>query len=328
MEVIKYDHSWSEKWDNFIDYSKNGSFLFKRNFMEYHADRYEDYSLMVVDANQIIALLPANINAGLVYSHQGLTYGGVVVGISTKMPVILDIFKNIIQHLAENGIEKLFLKPIPKIYNTYHADEIDWALTITKAMLYRRDSTLTINNEHPLPFQERRMRSIKKAQKVKPIIIEEELSGYDIFWEKVLIPNMHQKHNLKPVHSIEEIKSLAQLFPENIKQYNIYINGEIMAGCTMFLNQRVAHAQYISGTEIGRKNGCLDFLFNFLITEKFKSYKYFDFGNSNEEGGTKINFGLMNWKEGFGARAISHDFYEIKTDNFNILNTIYEFKNH
>lgn len=322
MEIIKYDRSWQQKWDSFLDQSKNSSFLFKRNFMEYHAERFEDYSLMAIDNNQIIALLPANINASTVYSHQGLTYGGLLVGITTKMPIILEAYKNIVKYLYENGIEKLFLKPIPKIYHTHPADEIEWALSITKAVLYRRDSTLSINNDTPLPFQERRIRSIKKAQKNNPIIIEEDLGGYETFWEKVLVPNMQQKHNLNPVHSIEEIKCLAQLFPENIKQYNIYTDGEIMAGCTMFLNQKVAHAQYISGSELGRANGYLDYLFNFLINQKFKSYTYFDFGNSNEEAGTKINFGLMDWKEGFGARAVSHDFYEVETANYSLLENI------
>ncbi len=115
---------------------------------------------------------------------------------------------------------------------------------------------------------------------------------------------------------------LAVKFPENIKQYNIYLGDTIMAGCTMFINQTVAHAQYISGSDEGRANGCLDYLFNYLIKEEFNKSPYFDFGNSNEEAGTKINFGLMDWKEGFGGRAISHDFYKINTANYFLLDNI------
>ena len=45
--------------------------------------------------------------------------------------------------------------------------------------------------------------------------------------------------------------------------------------------------------------------------------------SNNEELGQKINRGLMDWKEGFGARAMSHDFYEINTSDFNELEDIY-----
>jgi hypothetical protein len=133
---------------------------------------------------------------------------------------------------------------------------------------------------------------------------------------------MLKKHKLQPVHSLDEIKLLASRFPNNIKQYNIYVNNIIMAGCTMFINQNVAHAQYISGTDEGRSNGCLDFLFNYLITDAFREHTYFDFGNCNEESGTKINYGLIDWKEGFGGRAISHDFYKVKTENFSLIDEI------
>ena len=82
----------------------------------------------------------------------------------------------------------------------------------------------------------------------------------------------------------------------------------------------------MAGTDDGRSNGCLDYLFNYLIKEEFKTYAYFDFGNSNEEEGTKINSGLMDWKEGFGGRAVSHDFYEINTENYYLLEEIFTSK--
>lgn len=322
MEVIKYDNFWLEKWNSFLDGSKNGSFLFKREFMQYHADRFQDYSLIVVDENKPIALLPANLRDNIVYSHQGLTYGGFIINSDIKMPKFLEAFKATLCFLHDNEIQTLIVKNIPYIYHSYPADEIEWALTCVKANLYRRDSTLTIQNKNPLPYQERRKRSIKKAQKLSPIICKNEPDGLEKFWLQVLEPNMLKKHNLKPVHSLNEIKLLANKFPDNIVHYNIYVADQIMAGCTMFINSTVAHAQYISGTEDGRANGCLDYLFNHLIKEEYNQYPYFDFGNSNEEAGTKINFGLIDWKEGFGGRAVSHDFYEVETVNYAYLDNI------
>ena len=51
--------------------------------------------------------------------------------------------------------------------------------------------------------------------------------------------------------------------------------------------------------------------------------KYFDFGISNEKQGKHINKGLNFWKEGFGARTITQDFYRINFENINNLDTIF-----
>ena len=40
MTIIPYSINRKEVWDQFIAQSKNGTFLFQRNFMDYHADRF------------------------------------------------------------------------------------------------------------------------------------------------------------------------------------------------------------------------------------------------------------------------------------------------
>ena len=55
--------------------------------MEYHNDRFEDFSLMVYKNGKLIALLPANKKDNIVYSHQGLSYGGVVYMKDVKFKV-------------------------------------------------------------------------------------------------------------------------------------------------------------------------------------------------------------------------------------------------
>lgn len=315
MEVIRYEKSLQHKWDTFVDESKNGSFLFKRNFMDYHADRFNDYSLMIFKHGILKAIIPANISPEGIHSHQGLSYGGIVIDRNLKLIETIDITNAILTYLKKEQISTLFLKLIPSIYHTLPSDEIFWILFKLNAEIYRRDTALVINNKQAkIPYQERRIRAIKKASKCNFEIRngENELKP---FWEEVLTPNLLQKHGVKPVHSLTEIEELTNKFPLNISQYNIYIDNIIVAGCTMFLNKKVAHAQYISGTQLGRDSGCLDFLFNHLIKNEFSNYDYFDFGICNENNGQAINYGLLDWKEGFGGRAICHDFYRIETKN-------------
>lgn len=322
MEVLRYNLDFRYKWDEFIDNSKNSSFLFKRAFIEYHSDRFEDYSLIVIDQDEILSVVPANIKNGRLISHQGLSYGGIVFSDCVKMTEIIVFVKEILRFLYNNNIHTFSLKFLPRMYHRRPADELDWLMFKLNAKLIRRDLALAISNKSSIiPYQNRRKRAIKKASKLNISIVE----GYDeldLFWNDILIPNLMDKHGVKPVHSLEEIKFLASHFPHNIIQHNIYLNNKIVAGCTMFLNNCIAHAQYISSSHEGRETGCLDYLFDFLISQKYKEFDYFDFGICNENDGQLINLGLLDWKEGFGSRSISHDFYEISTIDFILLNSI------
>lgn len=314
--VERYSEKNKSLWDFFINESKNQSFLFKRDFMDYHADRFNDHSLMVYDDTNLVAVIPANIKNDQLISHQGLSYGGVLLHDKIRLSEIIDVIKAVLKYLSQNNIKKWVIKLIPRIYHSRPADELDWILFKLNSKLIRRDTALAIDNQAShLSYQDRRKRSIKKAAN-KSIQIKEGYVEIEPFWTGVLVPNLLAKHGVDPVHSLDEIELLATRFPDNIQQYTIYLDGAIVAGCTMFLNRGVAHAQYISGTVIGRDAGCLDFLFDYLIREVYKKFDYFDFGICNEQDGLLINKGLLDWKEGFGARSIVHDFYEIDTSNF------------
>jgi hypothetical protein len=69
--------------------------------------------------------------------------------------------------------------------------------------------------------------------------------------------------------------------------------------------------QYICASEKGKEVGALDLLFAELLDDVYRSVPCFDFGISTEDDGRYLNTGLIEQKEGFGARAIMHDFYAI-----------------
>jgi len=321
IEILKYSEKFSDQWNEFLKCSKNSTFLFNRNFMGYHSDRLDDFSLIIMDNKKIVGLLPANIDdLGNVISHQGLSYGGFIFGRNEKLNNISKYIYSTLKFLSENDIDNLFYKSFPRFYNTVGSDEIEYNLFLLKGDLYRRDSALVIDLKNKIEFQTRRKRSIKKAEKFNIEIIES--NSFSEFWNKILIPNLKLKHDTFPVHSLDEIELLANRFPENIKQFNALLDNKIVAGTTIFETPTVAHAQYISSSEEGRNNGGLDFLFDQLINDKYSKKNYFDFGISNENQGKSLNHGLLDWKEGFGGRAFSHDFYEISTKNFNLLENI------
>ena len=316
--VHKYEPKQKNAWNEFLVKSKNSTFLFNRDFVEYHADRFNDYSLIIIDKGEIVALFPANIDSNrIVYSHQGLTYGGFVFRENECLNEILRYIHAALRFLKKNDISKIIYKAIPKFYNTIGSDEIDYSLFLLEAKLIRRDTALTINLKNKICYQNRRIRAIKKATKLGVVIVEQD--SFQDFWHNILIPNLLERFGVNPVHSLEEIEMLAKYFPNNIRQYNAYLDGRIIAGTTIFETPIVAHAQYISASVEGRNNGGLDLLFSHLIEKEFACKNYFDFGISNENNGKSLNHGLLDWKEGFGGRSFSHDFYEIETNKYRLL---------
>lgn len=61
FEIRRYSPDQAEAWNLFVAQSKNGTFLFDRRFMDYHADRFADHSLMVYRRGKLYALLPGNV---------------------------------------------------------------------------------------------------------------------------------------------------------------------------------------------------------------------------------------------------------------------------
>src|ERR1035437_4874569 len=80
FSVKRYSDIDKAEWDRFVNTATNATFLFLRDYMDYHRSRFTDHSLMIFDGRKLAALLPANITAdGTLISHEGLTYGGLVV---------------------------------------------------------------------------------------------------------------------------------------------------------------------------------------------------------------------------------------------------------
>lgn len=321
FSVKQYQESDHDNWNSFVGQAKNATFLFYRDFMEYHKDRFEDYSLMVFDNEKLVAVLPANKVGNEISSHQGLTYGGLVINEKSKLTTVITAFRAVLLFLKDNEIEKLHLKTIPSIYHNKPAEEIQYALFLEEAKLVRRDSLSVIDLSQKFDFSKIRKRGIQKAI-ANGLVIKEE-TNFESFWNEVLIPNLDERHSAKPVHSLDEINRLKSLFPNNIRQFNVYRNDKIVAGTTVFESENVAHCQYISKYENKENLGSLDFLYHFLITEVFATKRFFDFGISNEEQGKKLNEGLSYWKESFGASTIVHDFYEVETKNYDKLDSFF-----
>lgn len=305
--VSRYSASDAGAWDAFVDASRNGTFLINRGFMDYHADRFDDHSLLLHDAGgRLAAVLPANARDGELHSHGGLTYGGFIYGPRGGVGDALAMLHAVRDYMRAGGFARLHYKTIPWIYHRQPAEDDRYALFRADAVLVRRDVLSVVARDGRLRYQERRSRGVKAARKAGVVVIESK--DFASYWP-VLEATLRQRHDVAPVHSLDEIQLLHGRHPSSIRLFTASRGGTTLAGAVVFETPRVAHVQYISSGDAGRQVGALDALFDHLLAEVYLDKPYFDFGISNEEQGRMLNSGLVEQKEGFGARAVAHDHY-------------------
>lgn len=307
--VIKYGSELENDWDSFLKTCKNYHFMFERRYMEYHSDRFLDFSILIYDEkNKVVALLPANLNDGVLYSHQGLTFGGLLIDKNMRINELLEIFDFIKIFLKEHNILKVVYKCIPHIYHKFPAQEDLYVLFRNQAKLYRRDISSAIEIGKDYKYSKGRKWGINKAKKQNIMCME--INKPSEIWS-LIREVLNQNHEANPVHNETEIDYLKTCFPNNIKCYAALLNEKIVAGVVTYETEEVIHTQYLATNDIGRETCALDLLVDTIIQTNKEKFRFFDFGISNENDGWVLNSGLVNQKESFGGRAIAHDFYTV-----------------
>lgn len=279
--------------------------------MEYHSDRFTDYSLLFFKKNRLIALVPAHVNSSTISSHIGLTYGGLITKARTQIKTKEALFNCLLDFVRENKKSILRIKLPPKIYFSKYSSGVEYFLFKNAANLYRRDLNFVVNLQDDICINKSKLKAQRNGTFSNLVLKEED--NLEDFWNKILIPILKDNHNVAPVHSLSEIITLKENFPNNIKQFNVYHGDSIVAGMTLFITDCVVKSQYGVVNEKGKKYRALDYIYISLY-EKYKAlgFKYFDLGTTNENGGMDYNAGLTNYKEELGASPVNLDYYEIK----------------
>ena len=308
IKALSYAPNLKDIWNNFNKNAKNGLFMFDRNYMDYHSDRFKDNSLMFYENEKPIALLPCNVSQNALYSHQGLTFGGFIVDENMKQGKMLECFEVLKEYMQENCFEKLIYKSTPYIYHKIPAQEDLYALFRNNAELFRVDCSTTIDLQNICKMPKGRKAQISRAKREGvEIFSSEDFEAFVMLLNSVL----QKQHGVNAVHSAEELKLLCSRFPQNIKLFVAKIDKEIIAAALLFIYDDLVHTQYLAANEKAREIGALDLLIKTLMDEFTKSKKYFDFGISTENGGQFLNQGLISQKEGFGGRSVVHQFFAL-----------------
>lgn len=308
MKIKQYSTTDLNNWNEFVKNSKNGIFMFNRGFMDYHSDRFKDNSLMFMENGELIAVLPASLHGNELRSHGGLTYGGFITNEKMKQHKMLDCFDLLNQYMNENNITKLIYKCIPHIYHKQPSEEDLYALYKTGAKVLKIEPSTTLNLKNPLKMPKGRKAQISRAKREGVII--EQSNDFDTF---IKLENsvLAEHHDAKAVHSAEELKLLKSRFENEIQLWVARYDDEIIAGTLLFVYENVVHTQYMAANEKAREIGGLDLLVKTVMDKVSEDKSYLDFGISTEDSGKYLNEGLISQKEGFGARTVCYQTWEM-----------------
>ncbi len=308
FQITPYQPSDADAWNGFVARSKNATFLFHRQYMDYHADRFHDASLMVWWKGRIVALLPANRSGDVLCSHDGLTYGGLLMDEKATAERVAVLFSELNDYLRREGFHAVRYKPVPWIYHQYGAEEDLYALfKVCRAQLVGRDIAAMVCMNHPLPWRDIRRHGALVARRQGCVVSETE--DYTAFWQ-ILTNNLQQKYSVAPVHTLDEIRLLHSRFPQQIRLFVAMIGGRVEGGAVVYVCRQTVHVQYIAASAEGKRLHVLDALFEHLLQPTTFGCRYFDFGKSTATDSCDLNASLAYQKEGFGARSICYDTYQ------------------
>lgn len=297
-----------EVWDDVVRVSRNGNFLHLRDYMDYHADRFDEQSVIVMRRGRPVAVFPCNRQGETIISHGGLTYAGLIYDNDLHAAEVLEIFYLLKEYYRSIGARSLLYKAVPHVFHRYPAEEDLYALFRLNARVVRRDLSCVVSLAGRIKFSDLRVRKIRKAEKQGLEFVEDaDLAEYHKLLEVVL-----KRFGVKPVHALTELELLKSRFPAQIRLFTAEKQGRLLAGALVYDFGHVAHTQYLASSDEGRELGALDFVLARLLETIYAERRYFSFGISTEKEGRYLNEGLIFQKEGFGGRAIVHDFYELE----------------
>ena len=309
-EIRPYYTHHKGEWDRLVGGAKNSNFLFFRDYMDYHSERFEDHSLMFYKDGSLLGCLPANVTDRTLHSHQGLTYGGLLMDSAVRFEDVRLIISLLSAHLRKNRFGSLAYNPMPYIYHRLPADEDVVALTEVGARIIASKAICVIRNDGSSYFSRNRIRDVEEFKKSGMTITQ----SYR-FRDFMTLCQAHliDRFASVPVHDPATMHSLASRFPEHIKLYTANDKGVMVAGVIIYCNPGCAKIQYIASDDIGRKAGAIAAIYLHILQHVLPLNAWLDFGHSLTPAGN-LNEGVHNYKESFGARVVQSSTYLLESE--------------
>ena len=306
LRITAFCPEETARWDALIRASRNGVFLFERSYMDYHATRFKDASLMIWRGDDLVAVLPANRLEGeggpVLVSHGGLTFGGLILHAALRAQDTLEIVDGLCTKLRAENWSALRVRPVPHIFHRQPSEDEMYALLRRGARVVSSDLAHTVDLARRPPLAGGRRNALARARRAGVQVRRS--NDWAAAWPLVEAV-LATRHNALPAHALHEIVALAQRF-ERIALHAAFpgaaTDAPPLAVAVTYAFDGVLHTQYLAASEAGRQIGALDAVIETLLEQPPAGMRWLSFGASTYDQGRQLNAGLAGQKEMFGAR--------------------------
>lgn len=320
IRIKNYKDSLRPQWESFVTAANNGTIFHRQQFLDYHpAGRFDNRHLMIYDGQRLAAVMPALVReepAGTaVISYGGASYGGLVTAPGLGIAQFSRMAEAITEYWLREGAKRIIITQPPLIYMRQPHQYWEFALARLGYVYLKREITAAI----PLDFSREEDITASFRPETRTALRKSYRSGVAVQishnleeFYRILEGNLSSRHNVKPTHTLTELKKLKKLLPDDILQFTSYLNGRPVAGMTVFAcNPRVILAFYISHDQEYQEFRPVNSVYHRVIQWGWNNgFKHLDLGTFTLN--MEPNWGLGRFKEGFGARGFLRETFEFK----------------
>lgn len=282
-------------WDSLVKESPYATFQHQRDYIEYHKTRWIDASFFLKKGEELIAAIPGNSKENQLYSHQGLSFGGVLWRKGLSMEEKVTYIEDLPSLLSQAGFSSFHWKEVPSLF----CDERH--IPMPNALLKKVNKGYFIPNDLDLNSIRKKRRLLKKAEKAALAITwDDDLAK---FWQEIVQPIFREKFGSKPVHSLQEILQLKAHFPQHIQLVTVYQEKTLLGGIVLFCQGQWWHTQYTCGSSEGLLMGAIDLLMWQILNSAQNQGKTVSLGTALDDQG-HFKASLAEWKKSWGALEI------------------------
>jgi|SRR5581483_6094847 len=298
FKIVKYNNELLDEWEKFISESINGTIYHTREFLNYHPEgRFEDFSILIYDNDNIICVLPCCKTKDGFFSHKGATYGGPVFSASIYNTKNLDKIINLIFDYYENKIE---FRISSQIYHNISIDILSYLLSQKLKMTPELGWYISTDTDI--------ISSIKNSRNKKDLIKmknnteflcgpTEEIEDYYNFYH-ILSKNLQEKYNTLPTHTLEEFIRISNILKGKHLLYLVKKDNIIYGGVYVIkVTKKCWYTFYISRNSDINSPAIIYLMYKIANDGKKDGVRYIDYGISTENGGKTLNMGLSSFKE-------------------------------
>lgn len=305
IRVERYSAEHDSAWDDLVERSANGCFLHTRRFYSYHRDRFRDASLLFFRKRRLVGVIPAAWRDGGIVSHPGSTFGGFVFEPDAETALLEEMLAEAEGAWAADGAVSATVTLPPWFAHRSPHQAAEFALSL-RGYSVVQDTTSFVPlaglDEAGLMAAYRSSTRSQTTQALRAELRAEFSTDFAGYWA-MLAKNLAGRHQVTPVHSLEEILLLRELFGDRVRLLGVFHGDDLIAGTVLFDYGTAVHTQYIATDYDHAELRPTNLLYHaFLAAAAREGRSYASFGVSTQQFAGDLNRGLLRFKEGFAAR--------------------------